>query len=192
MSAAPGWREDGPDVIVIEPGGIGPARLFGLPFAAAGAWFLYQLAGGAIGGGLTIAGWLLLPLFTATFLVPGWLILFGRKRTRIQVTLREAVEESDFLVYTRRQTSRIPADAHVMLRYEKVGNGYDTHIYLVVSEKKNILLTIMPSADLAGAMTFAQKVAARLGLDVQDRRVAGGEVAAGGVVVDRLGPEDAD
>ena len=142
--------------------------------------------------GLTIAGWLLLPLFAAGFLVPGWIILFGRKRTRIQVTLREALEESDFLVYTRRQTSRIPSDAHVMLRYEKAGPRYDTHIYLVVSEKKDILLTIMPSNDTAGAMAFAHKVAARLGLDVQDRRVEHGEVSVGGVVVDRLGPDDAD
>jgi hypothetical protein len=30
------------------------------------------------------------------------------------------------------------------------------------------------------------------GIDVQDRRVEGGEVTAGGVVVDRLGPDDAD
>jgi hypothetical protein len=192
MNSAPNWREEGPDVIVIGQGAIGPARLFGLPFAAAGGWFLYHLAAGAIGGDLTIAGWLILPVFAAVFLVPGWIILFGHKRTRIQVTLREAVEEFHFLVYTRRQVSRIPADAHVMLRYEKAGPRYDTHIYLVPREDKKILLAIVPSADADGAMAFARKVAARLGLDVQDRRVENGEVAAGGVVVDRLGPDDAD
>jgi hypothetical protein len=192
MSSVPEWREEGPDVVVIVPGSIGPARLFGLPFAAIGAYFLYQLAGGAAGGELTAAGWIVLPVMAAVFLAPGWIILFGHKRTRIQVSLREATEEFDFLVYTRRQRTRIPAGAHVLLRYEKIGERYPAHVHLVISARKMILLAIMPDGDAEGAIAFARKVAARLGLDVHDRRVENGEVAAGGVVVDRLGPDEAD
>jgi len=192
MKSAPTWRDEGPDAIVVGQGAMGPARLFGLPFAAIGGWFLYQLASGVVGGELTIAGWLMLPVFAALFLVPGWIILFGRKRTKIQVTLRQATEEFDFLVYTRRQVTRIPADAHVLLRYERIGERYPPHVHLVTSARKMILLAIMPHGDADGAMAFARKVASRLGIEIQDRRVENGEVAAGGIVVDRLGPDDAD
>jgi hypothetical protein len=125
----------------------------------------------------------------ALFLVPGWIILFGRKRTRIETTRREAIEEFDFLVYTRRKTSPIPRDAHVLLRYEKSGNGTAVHVYL---EPGLILLTMFGSREQAGALEFAQKVARLLGIDVQDRCVEKGEINAAGVVVDRLGPDEAD
>jgi hypothetical protein len=41
-------------------------------------------------------------------------------------------------------------------------------------------------------MELGQRVARPLGIDVHDRRFESGEVTAGGVVIDRLGPEDAD
>ena len=57
------WGEDGPGRVTIEHGGIGPARLFGLPFAAVGAYFLYQFLDGVLHPAeLTIAGWVLLPV----------------------------------------------------------------------------------------------------------------------------------
>ena len=190
------WTDDGPDSFTISQGGMLVGRLFGIPFAAAGAYFLYHFVTGALHPSeMTIAGWLLLPLMTALFLVPGWILLVGRKRTRIHASLREATEEFDFLVYTRRATTRIPREAHVMLRYESAGkstNVYHTHVYLVPSEDKRILLSMFGSAEKAAAMELGQRVARALGIDVQDRCFEGGEVTAGGVVVDRLGPEDAD
>lgn len=206
MNAAPVWREDAPGVVTIGHGSLLAARLFGVPFAAVGVYFLYQLLDGALHPSeMTIAGWLMLPAITATFLVPGWILLFGRKRTRINASLREATEEFDFLVYTRRVTTRIPLDAQVLLRYERgatvttkgpmtdrVATGFDTHVYLAPTDKKLVLLGLFASNDASGPMEFAQKVARMLGLDVQDRRVEGGEVTAGGVVVDRLGPDEAD
>lgn len=193
MKSAPVWSQQGPDLVTIEQGGIGPARLLGLPFAAAGAYFLYQFADGVLHPStMTIAGWLLLPLMTAAFLVPGWILLFGRKRTRIQITLREATEEFDFLVYARKTRTRIPADAHVLLRYEGSGTTYMITVNLVADAGKTILLGLLETKEKPAALDFAQKVSRQLGIDVQDRCIEGGEVAAGGVVVERLGAEDAD
>jgi hypothetical protein len=188
------WRQDGPGVIVITPGGVGPVRLLGLFLAAPGAWLLYQFIGGVLQPGtMTIFGWVLLPIMAALFLVPGWIILFGRKRTRLDATRREAIEAFDLLVYTRRKTTAIPRDAHVLLRYEQAGksNLYATHVYLAAGGTP-ILLTMFGSNEKPAALEFARKVAAPFGLDVQDRCVEGGEVAAGGVVVDRLGEDEAD
>ena len=188
------WQEDGPGVVIIQQRAPVAGRLFGVPFAAAGGWFLYQFAGSVVGGGLTIAGWILLPVMTAAFLVPGGILLFGKKRTRLDIARREATEEFDFLVYTRRKVTRIPPDAHVMLRYEKGGgtNQYDAHVYLVPDDRSLVLLALFDAKEKSAAFELAQKAARLFGIDVQDRRVEGGEVTAGGVVVDRLGPDDAD
>jgi len=192
MTYTVGWREDGPGVFVITPGGIGAVRLLGLLFGAPGVWFLYQLAGGVLHPEeMTIFGWALLPVMAAVFLVPAWIILFGRKRTRLDVTRREATEEFDLLVYTRRKTTAIPREAHVMVRYEKSGNDYPAHVYLDANGSLILLAMFAADAKIA-ALELARKVAGLFGLDVQDRRVEDGEIAAGGVVVDRLGPDEAD
>ena len=186
------WREDGPNVFVVTPGGIGAVRLVGLLFGAPGVWFLYQFAGGLLHPEeMTVFGWVLLPVMAAVFLVPAWIILVGRKRTRLDATRREATEEFDLLVYTRRTTRSIPREAQVMVRYEKSGNDYPAHVYLDVNGTLILLAMFAADAKLA-ALEFARKVAGPFGIDVQDRRVENGEVAAGGVVVDRLGPDDAD
>jgi hypothetical protein len=210
MKYAADWRQDGPDAVVITPGGAGVVRLLGAPFAAAGLWFLYQFAGGVLHPSeMTVFGWILLPILAAAFLVPGWIILVGRKRTRIDVTRREAAEEFDFLVYTRRKTTAVPRDAHVLVRYEEGSKGddnsastYTTNVYIdprgsmpaeqATTRAGLILLALFGSKEKTRAMEFARRVAALLGLDVQDRCVEGGEVAAGGIVVDRLGPDEAD
>jgi hypothetical protein len=210
------WRQDGPDTVVITPGGMGLVRLFGLPFAAVGGWFLYQFLGGVLHPSeLTIFGWILLPIMTAAFLVPGWIILFGRKRTRLDTTRREAVEEFDFLVYTRRKSTLIPRESHVLVRYEEGGTsevkgplttrastGFTTNVYIdprgaqpapgAARRAQLILLALFGGHEKPRAMEFAHKVAGLLGLDVQDRCYEHGEIAAGGIVVDRLGPDDAD
>jgi hypothetical protein len=188
------WREEGPGVVVVTPGGVGAVRLVGLFLAVPGGWLLYQFLDGVRHPStMTIFGWLLLPFMAAAFLVPGWIVLAGRKRTRIDATRREATEEFDLLVYKRRKTTAIPRDAHVMVRYEEGGKSsiVVTHIYLDAGGKL-ILLTMFGSAEKSAAIEFARTVARLLGADVQDRCVEDGEIAAGGVIVDRLGPDDAD
>jgi len=191
MTYTTGWQEPAPGIVVITPGGAGFVRLLGLFFAVPGGYLLYQFLGGVVRGELTIAGWLMLPVFAAVFLVPGWIILFGKKRTRLDVTRREATEEFDFLVYTRRSVTRIPPQARVMVRYEKSGSTYPAHVYLD-AQPKLILLSMFGSSDKPAAMQFAQKAAGLFGLGVDDRCVEGGEVTSGGVVVDRLEPDEAD
>jgi hypothetical protein len=198
------WDDRTPGRVTISQG-LGPARLVGAPFFVAGVYFLYQFVDGALHPSqMTVAGWLLLPAVTAAFLVPGWILLFGRKRVRLDATLREVTEEFAFGAVTRRRTSRISPDAHVMLRYEKSGGQtFAAHVYLVVQatepggvpepdRNQNVLLALFPSTDEPVALDFARQVAQRLGADVQDLRVEHGEVNAGGVVVERLGPDEAD
>ena len=188
------WREIGPGIVMITPGGVGPMRLLGLFFAVPGAWLFYQFLGGVLHPDeMTIFGWVLLPIMAALFLVPGWLILVGRKRTRIDATRREATEEFDLLVYKRRKTTAIPRDAHVMLRYEQGGKSsiVVTHVYLVVGDSLILLTMFAPDKKLV-PLEFANKVARLLDIDVQDRCVEKGEINAAGVVVERLGPDEAD
>jgi hypothetical protein len=204
------WRQDGPDAFVITPGGMGLVRLVGLFLALPGAYLLYHFVGGVLNPSqMTIFGWLLLPIMIAAFLVPGWIILFGRKRTRIDTTRREATEEFDLLVYKRRKTTAIARDAHVLVRYEQGSKGsssssstFTANVYVDprgstpdparAARADLILLALFAASDKPRAMEFAGKVAGLLGIDVQDRCVEGGEVAVGGVVVDRLGPDEAD
>jgi hypothetical protein len=206
MKLTTGWQEPAPGVVVITPGGPRLARVLGAALALPGVYFLTQFAGGLVHPGeLTIAGWVMLPALAALFLVPGWLVIVGRKRTRLDAPRREASEEFDFLVYTRRKVTAIPREAHVLMRYEAgsssdTGTIYMLHVYLDPAAPAPgsrtraglILLSLFGADEKPAALEFAHKVAGLLGVDVQDRCVESGDVSAAGVVVDRLAPDDAD
>ena len=179
------------------------ARLFGVPFLAVGGYFLYQLIGGLLHPAeMTIAGWILLPLMTAAFLVPGWLLVAFRKRAILDATTREVSDELDFLVHTRRTRTPIPTTARVLMRYERgaerktrgslttsVRTGFLLPVYLATG-KKEVLLALFGEREKPEATAFAKKAAAFLGLEVQDRLVEGGEITSGGHVVARAEDED--
>lgn len=205
MVTSPAWQEQGPGKITISQGGYGAARLFGLPFLAVGGYFLYQLVSGAAGGDLTIPGWIALPLMTAVFLVPGWILVTIRRRLAVDAARRTATKELDFLVFTRRKTTAVPPGAHVMLRFERMtsrtthGPVFNTetttfavHVYLVSNESPNLLVALFAEKDKPAALDFAGRLASFLQIDVQDHCVDGGEINAAGVVVDTLGPDEAD
>jgi hypothetical protein len=190
------WQTDGPAQATIRQGGVIVARLFGIPFLLAGLYFGYQFVGGALNGELLLGGWTLLPLMMAAFLVPGWILVFGRKRTRLDAARREVVEEMDYLVYTRRKASRVTSDSQVMLRYEQgsksdTGTRYDIHVY-VETGAQMALIALFGDKQKTEALAFAAKAAAFLTIPVRDRLVENGEVTSGGVVVEQLDPEDAD
>jgi len=189
------WQTDGPARATIRQGGVGAARLFGVPFLVVGGYFLYQFVAGALRGELLLGGWILLPLMTAAFLVPGWILVVGRRRTVLESARREVVEEMDYLVYTRRKVSRVSSDSHVMLRYEqgsKNSNRVDIHVYVDNAAERPVLIGLFTGAQKNEALAFAAKAAAFLTLPVRDRLVEEGEITAGGVVVEQLAGDDAD
>ena len=199
------WHQDGQQA-TIRQGGFAIARLFGLPFLAAGGYFGYYFVGGLLHpSGLTWAGWTLLPLMMAAFLVPGWILVFGRKRTRLDSARREVVEEMDYLVYTYRKALPVTNDSHVRLRYEQGSTSsakgaltthrttrYDIHVDVVTPGKSDALIALYSEKQQSEALALGARAAAFLAIPVQDRMFEGGEVTSGGVVVDKLDPEEAD
>lgn len=199
------WQTDG-NQATIRQGGVIIARLFGVPFLAFGGYLIYQFLDGAMHPGeLTIAGWVGLPLIAAVFLVPGWILIAGRKRTRIDRARREVIEECDYLVYTRRTVSPMSANSKVLLRYEEgstsstrgavtthASTRYDIHVYVTDAGKTMPLIGLFTEQQKSEALAFAAKAAAFLGIGMQSCMVEGGEVNPGGVVVDTVEPEDAD
>jgi len=189
------WQTDGPARATIRQGGVGAARLFGVPFLLTGAYFAYQFAAGALQGELLVGGWTLLPLITAAFLVPGWILVVGRRRTVLESARREVIQEMDYLVYTRRIASPVRSDSHVMLRYEqgsKDSNRVDIHVYVDNAAQRPALIGLFTGGQKTEALAFAARAAAFLSLPVRDRLVEEGEITAGGVVVDRIAADDAD
>ena len=101
----------------------------------------------------------------------------------------------------------IPREAHVMLRDEEgsksdTGTLYHTHVYLVPSAPAGrdprtaktadtISLAMFLTTEKPAALELAHKVSGLLGIDVRDLTVEKGEVTAGGIVVDRLDPDEA-
>jgi hypothetical protein len=78
---------------------------------------------------------------------------------------------------------------------------YTMHVYIDpggaqpdggASRQGLILLALFGAHEKPRALEFARNVAGLLGAEVQDRCFENGEISAAGVVVDRLGPEDAD
>ncbi len=146
-------------------------------------------------GELTWAGWTLLPLMMAAFLVPGWILVAGRRRTRLDSARREVVQEMDYRVYTRRIVSRVTSDSHVMLRYEKGSsnsNRVGIHVYVDTDGQRPALIGLFDDEQKTEALAFAARAAAFLTLPVRDRLVENGDVIAGGVVVEQLDPGEAD
>ena len=199
------WQQDGQQA-TIRQGGFAVARLFGLPFLAAGGYFAYYFFGGMIpgSGGLTWAGWTILPLMMLAFLVPGWILVFGRKRTRLDSARREVVEEMDYLVYTYKKPLPVTSDSYVRLRYEKgattatkgaltthTSTGYDIHVDVVTGDQ-DALVALFNGNQKEEALALGAKAAAFLAIPMKDRMFEKGEVTSGGVVVDKLEPGEAD
>ena len=200
------WQTEG-NQATIRQGGVIVARLFGVPFLIGGGYLAYQFLDGVFHPGeLTWAGWTLLPLMAAAFLLPGLILVAGRKRTRLDRTRREVIEEFDYVVYTRRKVVPVSHDSTVMLRYEQGSTSstqgavtttsrtrFDIHVYVATPEKQaKALIGLFSEAQKSEALDFAAKAAAFLEIVMQDRMVESGEVTAGGVVVEQLEPEDAD
>jgi hypothetical protein len=199
VSLAVEWRTEGPARAIVLQGGVLAARLFGAPFLIVGGYLAYQFIDGVLHPGeLTWAGWTLLPLMTAAFLMPGWILTAGRRKTILDAGRREVVEVIDYRVYTRRSASPVSPDSLVIMRYQQgstsstSSTSFDIHVHLETPGRPLVLLALFRDDQKSDAHLFAAKAAAFLGITAQDRLVENGEVTAGGVVVDRLAADDAD
>jgi hypothetical protein len=190
------WTEQGTRAVVSLPLPF-VARLFGLPFLAVGGYLGSILVGGILHPSeMTVAGWTLLPLVTLAFLAPGLALVLMRKRVVIDAGARVALDETNFLIYTKRTSTHLPADAHVLLRVERGSGGtnsrnplYWIHVHLV-TDTAEVLLAMFADREKADARAFAGRVATFLRVDVVDHIVEHGEVNAAGVVVERPGDDD--
>jgi hypothetical protein len=190
------WREDGPSAIVVEQRGSWIVRLFGLPFLGVGGNLLYQIADGVRNADLTVAGWIGLPLAAATFLVPGWLLCFARRRTRLDLAERAMTEELDLLVFRRRKTYAVPTGATVRVRHELRRTGSDgaggsrTHLFcpveLELEPGRQVLVAELDGKEAEDALQLARRVGALYGIRVHDERKKEGET------IEEVGAEDAD
>ena len=190
------WTEQGTRAVVNLPIPF-VARLFGLPFLAVGIYMGSWLLSGILHPTeMTTAGWLLLPSITLAFLAPGWALVLLRKRVVIDAGSRLVLDETDFLIYTKRTSTDLPTRTHVALQVERGSGGtnsrnplYWIHVCLV-TDTAEVLLAMFADREKVEARAFAGQVATFLRTDVQDRIVEAGEVNAGGVVVDRLGDDE--
>ena len=200
------WEQDGQQATIRQGGAlVNAARLIGVPFLIAGGYLLYQFVGGMLNDELTVIGWIVLPLLGLGVALPGWCLLVWRRRARLNNAKREVIEELDFIIFKRRKVFPVTNDSHVRLRYEQGSTSstrgavtthsttrYDIHVDVVTPGQPDALIALFSEPQKAEALAIAAKAAAFLGIKVQDRMVEGGEVTAGGVVVDELDPEEAD
>ena len=74
------WNQTDRGMVVHQKGGV-VVRAFGLPFLAAAGVFGWHFVTGLIGyvdptqGQLTLAGFVLLPIFILAFGIPGWILV---------------------------------------------------------------------------------------------------------------------
>lgn len=197
------WQQDGQQAIIRQGGvAVNAARLVGVPFLLVGAYFGRFFFEGLFDGGLTIAGWIVLPLLMVGTALPGWCLLVWRRRARLDNAKKEAAEELDFIIFKRRWAAPVTSDSVVRLRFEQGSTSstqgavtthsttrYDIHVDVVTPGQKDTMIGLFAEAQKAEAMELAKKAAAFLGITVKDKMVSGGTITSGGVVVDENDPE---
>lgn len=160
----------------IKPGGNLVAKLFGLPFLAAGAWFLWQILTG-IGDYVradAIAqlpgqffGFLFILVFAALFGVPGLLLTFGSKRVVIDAPRRELIEIFNWVVYRRATTHPLAKFKSIEVRQDPRSRSNLYHVELVADARDDVLVGIFNKPD--PAIELARTLSGALSLPLRDR-----------------------
>lgn len=159
-------------------------RVVSLPFLGLGGYLVWQVVAGALQRDLTVAGAIALPILALAFLVPGWILLAGRRRTAIDPALRLVVREIDFRLFSRRQVEPVPVGAHVdvVLETRRIDRGEGTggssddaepqrrHTFAVIEiaapGSTPILLAVLDGAEEGRGREIARQAAVLLGLPV--------------------------
>ncbi|MHB8809297.1 MAG: hypothetical protein ACYC9M_04715 [Desulfobulbaceae bacterium] len=99
--------------------------LFGVPWLLFGLHFYYKylvlgiaeyIKAGDIAGIFTgVLGWLFIVLFGAVFVVPGWLLVFLRRRVVVDVGRGMVDEMNDYLLFRRGKSQRLGVFGAVLL-----------------------------------------------------------------------------
>ena len=128
------WKRDGGRIMVTGNPGIG-RYIFGVPWLLFGLHFYYKslilgiaeyIKAGDIAGIFTgMFGWLLIVLFGAIFVVPGWLLVFLRRRVVVDVGRGMVDEMNDYLLFRRGKSHRLGDFGSVLLA-ETVNRGKRT------------------------------------------------------------------
>ena len=175
MSAS--WSRDDRGLVIHQKGSL-VARLFGVPFLAGAGILGWHFVSGLVGfvvpgqGELTGAGLVMLPICVFVFGTPGWILMFGRKRTVLDTARRAVIEVRDFLIYSFREETAVPRDAVVRAHIEASQGSSRTIVLLlveIVSRKDApIQIAVFDPKEVAPARELAMEAAGVLGVSFVD------------------------
>jgi len=130
-------------VVTLNPG-VG-RYIFGVPWLLFGVYFLFRylilgvaehLKAGDIAGVFTGAlGWLFIILFFGCiFIIPGWVLVFLRRKVVIDASRGQVDEKNDFLIFSRGKTHPLAGFEQVLLvgtysRGTNSGGGTTRYMY---------------------------------------------------------------
>lgn len=168
-------------VVRIEVSAGKAARLFGVPFLLVGLWLGYHLAGG-IADLLTgrapvgefLAGTVLLAVVTASFLLPGWLLIASRGRVEIDRLQGTVTSIRDLRVYQSRQSrplsdfTRLEVDLLATAPDRSSSRGRAFQVELAARNSRNVVVGLLDDGD--EALSSARRLGALVGLPVEDLR----------------------
>jgi hypothetical protein len=155
------------------------ARLFGLPFLLVGAWMVYYLIRSLIAlmtGRAALSefafGIIVLAIFTAAFLIPGWLLVASRALVTIDRAADLVTVIRDLRIYQHRQVrklsefSRLEVDLLSGANPRRRVSSYQ--IELVGADRDNVVVGLID--DREEALAFGRRLSALVGLPVEDMR----------------------
>jgi hypothetical protein len=163
--------------LTIELRGGGAARLFGLPFLAIGLYLgyhlilsVYYVVTGQVPITDVLIGIPLLVIFTAAFLVPGWLLMFSRGRVEIDRVARTVDYVRDLRVYQHRARHKLTdfdrIEVDIVRTSSNVSKARVYQAELAGNRPTKVTVGLFDSA--AEALAGAQRLGGMLGLPVKD------------------------
>lgn len=171
------WSRDDRGLVIHQKGSL-LTRLLGLPFLAGAGILGWHFVTGLIGfvvpslGELTGAGLVMLPICVLLFGTPGWILVFGRKRTVLDTARRAAIEVRDFLIYSFRDETAVPRNAVIRAHIEASQGSNRTIVLLLVEivSKDNapVQIAVFDQKEVALARELAREAAAVLGVALVD------------------------
>jgi len=173
------WIQEGKERIVVT-GNPGAGRyIFGIPWLLFGVYFLYRYlimgiveyiqAGDIIGIFTGALGWLaIILIFGGIFIVPGWALVFLRRKVVIDALQREVDEKNDFLIFSRGKSHLLANFDRILLvetySRSKDGPGIYMHDIRLMAKEAQEYVLVGVMQDEAEAERLGQAVSELTGL----------------------------